>query len=77
MSAILSLQALEHLPGAESDLPDCLQRISKGLQSAAVGPVEMSVLIVSITLCVLPGTWVISPHRSVPLTACADSIHKG
>jgi uncharacterized membrane protein YjjP (DUF1212 family) len=56
------------VPGARG-LLSVTSILSGSLQSAALGLGEMLVLIISITLGVLLGTLVISPHKFVPVTA--------
>jgi uncharacterized membrane protein YjjP (DUF1212 family) len=59
------------VPGARG-LLSVTSILSKNLQSAAIGLGEMLVLIVAITLGVLLGTLIISPHKFVLVTADAS-----
>jgi uncharacterized membrane protein YjjP (DUF1212 family) len=56
------------VPGARG-LLSVTTLLSESLQSAAVGLAEMLVLIVAITLGVLFGTLITSPHKFVPISA--------
>lgn len=56
------------VPGARG-LLSVTSILSEDLQSAAIGLGEMVVLIIAITLGVLLGTLVVSPHKFVPVTA--------
>jgi uncharacterized membrane protein YjjP (DUF1212 family) len=64
------------VPGARG-LLSATSILSEDLQSAAIGLGEMAVLVVAITLGVLLGTLVISPHKFVPVTAAAGRLRKG
>ena len=64
------------VPGARG-LLSATSILSEDLQSAAIGLGEMAVLVVAITLGVLLGTLVISPHKFVPVTATAGRMRSG
>ena len=64
------------VPGARG-LLSITSFLSEDLQSAAIGLGEMVMLILSITLGVLLGTLVISPHKFVPVTAATGQLYKG
>jgi uncharacterized membrane protein YjjB (DUF3815 family) len=64
------------VPGARG-LLSATSILSEDLQSAAIGLGEMAVLVVSITLGVLLGTLIISPHKFVPVTVYAGHLRKG
>lgn len=59
------------VPGARG-LLSVTSILSEDLQSAAIGMGQMVMLILSITLGVLLGTLLISPHKFVPVTAEPD-----
>jgi uncharacterized membrane protein YjjP (DUF1212 family) len=59
------------VPGARG-LLSVTNILSKDLQSAAIGIGEMVVLIIAITLGVLLGTLLISPHKYIPVSNTAD-----
>jgi uncharacterized membrane protein YjjP (DUF1212 family) len=63
------------VPGARG-LLSVTSILSEDLQSAAVGFGEMVILILSISLGVLLGTLVISPHKFVPVTIETGTHHK-
>jgi len=56
------------VPGARG-LLSVTSILSEDIAGAAVGIAEMVVLIISITLGVLIGTLVVTPHKFVPVTA--------
>jgi len=64
------------VPGARG-LLSITSFLSEDLQSVAIGLGEMVILILSITLGVLLGTLVISPHKFVPVTAATGQLYKG
>lgn len=63
------------VPGARG-LLSVTSFLSEDLQSAAIGLGEMLVLIVAITLGVLLGTLIVSPHKFVPVTADDSQLRK-
>lgn len=63
------------VPGARG-LLSVTSILSEDLQSAALGIGEMLILIISITLGVLIGTLVVSPHKFVPVTEDDQHNHK-
>jgi uncharacterized membrane protein YjjP (DUF1212 family) len=63
------------VPGARG-LLSVTSLLSEDLQSAAIGLGEMVVLIVAITLGVLFGTLIISPHKFVPVTIDEGHLRK-
>lgn len=64
------------VPGARG-LISVTSILSEDLQSAAIGLTDMAILIISITLGVLLGTLVVSPHKFVPVTVSARTLHNG
>jgi uncharacterized membrane protein YjjP (DUF1212 family) len=63
------------VPGARG-LLSVTSLLSENLQTAAIGLGQMLVLIVAITLGVLLGTLVVSPHKFVPVTADTSQLRK-
>ena len=59
------------VPGARG-LLSVTNILSEDLQSAAIGLGEMVILIVSISLGVLLGTLLVSPHKFVPVATFSD-----
>jgi uncharacterized membrane protein YjjB (DUF3815 family) len=64
------------VPGARG-LLSATSLLSEDLQSAAIGLGEMVILVVSITLGVLLGTLIVSPHKFVPVTVPLGRLRKG
>jgi hypothetical protein len=59
------------VPGARG-LLSVTSLLSSDVQTAAIGLGQMVILIVSISLGVLLGTLVVSPHKFVPVAARSD-----